>query len=101
MAEYGRRAKAVFNSLGMRPVEILEGREDSVRLEEVVEELREDEEIETVLEPFVEKYFKVLNEKEMVEYEDNGSLRKKRSLRKNGKPDEDIQSFIESFGPDY
>lgn len=103
MAKYGSRAKAAFTSLGMRPVEILEGKEESVRLGEVVEELREDEEVETVLEPLVRKYFDVLDEKGMVEYDSSGDLfnPRNRSLHKNGYSNEDIQTFVESFDGDY
>jgi len=74
MAKYGSRTKAAFKSLGMRPVEILDNKEDSVRLEEVIEELRNDREVETVVEPFVRKYFEVLEDKGMIEYDDNGVL---------------------------
>ncbi len=103
MVQYGSREKAAFNSLGMRPVEILENREDSVRLEEVVDELKEDEEVETVLQPLVRRYFKVLSEKDMVEYDDSGSLYTagNRLVQKNGVPDQDIQRFVESFDADY
>jgi len=58
MAKYGSRTKAAFKSLGMRPVEILDNKEDSVRLEEVIEELRNDREVETVVEPLSENTLK-------------------------------------------
>lgn len=103
MSVYDSRVKAAFNSLGMRPVEILEDKEESVGLGEVVEALREDEDVETVLEPFVKRYFKVLDEKGMVEYDDSIGLYDSRdkSVRKNGCSDEEIQRFVESFGNDY
>jgi len=103
MTIYGSRAKAAFSSLGMRPIEILEGKEEPVRLDKVVEDLREDEEVETALEPLVRKYFDVLDEKGIVEYDSSGDLfdPRNKSLHKNGYSNEDIQSFVESFDRDY
>lgn len=103
MVKYDSRTEAAFNSLGMRPVEILEGQEEPVRLDTVVEELRQDDEVETVLEPLVRKYFEALEEKGMVEYDDTGGLYNagNRSLHKNGHPDEEIQRFVGSFSEEY
>lgn len=103
MAIYGSRAKAAFNSLGMRPVEILDGQKEPSELGDIIKELKEDEEVETVLEPLVRKYFEVLNEKGMVEYDESGGLYTagNRSLHKNGYSDEEIELFIESFNEDY
>lgn len=103
MSIYGSRAKAAFNSLGMRPLKVLEGEEGSIRLNKVVEELREDDEVETVLEPFVRKYFDVLDDKEMIEYEDSAGVYDSgdKLIRKNGCTDEEIQRFVGSFDNDY
>lgn len=99
MATYGLKAETAFRSLGMRPVEILGEKEESVRLYQIVDELREDEQVETVVRPFVKKYFEVLENEGMVEYDESGFLYDptNRSMHKNGHDEEEIREFVESF----
>lgn len=99
MGSYGIREKAAFNSLGKRPLEILEDKEGSIRLNEIVQELREDEQVETVMKPLVEKYFEVLEAEGVVEYDEPGTLfsPKNNSLHRNGYSEEYVDEIIQSF----
>lgn len=103
MTEYGRRTTTVFDSLGMRPIEILENKEGSVEFEDIVEELKDDEEVPTALTPFVKEYFNILEDEGIIEYDESGELLNpsNRSIRKNGYPDEEIESFIGKIQGDY
>lgn len=87
----------------MRPIELLEDKEGSVRLKEIVEELKEDDEVETALEPLVREYFDTLNDHDMIEYNQEGTLfdARNRSLQKNGCSYQEIEKFVDSFSEDY
>lgn len=103
MVNYDSRVIAAFNSLGTKPLEILDENGGKAQLGDIKNQLEKDNEVETVLEPFLRKYFEVLDEKDMVEYDTDGILylSEHRSVKKNGVTDEEIQRFVGSFNEEY
>jgi len=98
-SEYGQRADVAFISLGTAPVDVQLEEGEAMRVSEIIEALEEENETGTVQRWSVKKYFEVLEEYGVIEYEDNGVLFRKwdSTVKKNGTPYEEFETFVETY----
>lgn len=98
-SKYGQRADVAFNALGTAPVDVQLEEGEAMRVSDVIEALEEDEEAKGVQRWSVKKYFEVLEDYGVIEYEDDGVLFRKwdSSVKKNGTDYENFVTFVEAY----
>lgn len=95
---YGAREKIAFSTLGIKPLDLLMESQEPMSVHQVVSALEEQEE-DTVQRWTVERYFKVLNEYDIVDYDDKGDLFRawNKSVQRNGTRYEEFERFVERY----
>lgn len=98
-SKYGTRSRIAFSSLGTRPMEMLLEGEEPMSVSQMRQALDDDEQAEGVQRWSVQRYFKVLEEYDMVEYEEDGPLFRgwDSTVSKNGTSYEEFESFVERY----
>lgn len=94
---YGRREKIAFSTLGTEPLDLLIDEEEPMSISQILEALEDQE--EKVQRWTVERYFKVLNEYDIVDYDEHGDLFRawNKSVQKNGIEYDEIERFVERY----
>lgn len=95
---YGTREKIAFATLGTRPLEVLMDVEEPMSVNQLVSTLEEQED-ETVQRWTVERYFKVMNEYDIVDYDKGGDLFRawNKSVQKNGIGFDEVERFVDRY----
>lgn len=98
-SRYGQRADVAFNSLGTSPVDVQLENGEPMKVSQVIDALEEDEETRSVQRWSVKKYFEVLDDYDVVDYEDDGFLFRKwdSTVSKNGTSYEEFETFVETY----
>lgn len=98
-SEYGQRANVAFKALGTAPIDVQLEQGEAMRISEIIDALDEDEESNGVQRWSVKKYFEVLEDYGVVDYEDDGWLFRKwdSTVKKNGTSYEDFETFVETY----
>ena len=98
-SNYGQRADVAFSALGTAPVDVQLEQGEAMKLSEIIDALDEDEEANGVQRWSVKKYFEVLEDYGVIDYEDDGVLFRKwdSTVKKNGTSYEDFETFVETY----
>jgi len=98
-SSYGLRADVAFDALGTAPVDVQLEEGEAMRVSEIIDVLEEDEQTNGVQRWSVKKYFEVLEEYGVIDYEDDGVLFRKwdSSVIKNGTSYEEFERFVETY----
>jgi|GEM_PF-534663 len=95
---YGMREKIAFTTLGTRPLDVLSESDEPMSVNQIRETLEEQED-ENFPRWSVERYFKVLEEYDFIDYESNGDLFRawNKSLERNGVSYEEFEKFVNKY----
>lgn len=95
---YGMREKIAFSTLGTRPFDLLLEKDEAMSVNQISETLEEQRD-ENIPRWSVERYFKVLDEYDFIDYESGGDLFRawNKSVQKNGTGYEEFEKFIDMY----
>ena len=95
---YGTREKIAFTTLGTRPLDLLMDSDEPMSVHQVISALEQQEE-DNVQRWAVERYFKVLEDYDIVDYDDNGDLFQawNKSVARNGTGYEEFERFVDRY----